>query len=39
MKKNVCDVFSLLWHNVYIGGKCVSCLKDSIIGVQSALSC
>lgn len=38
-KKNVCDVFSLLWHNVYIGGKCVSCLKDSIIGVQSALSC
>lgn len=38
-EKNVCDVFSLLWHNVYIGGKCVSCLKDSIIGVQSALSC
>lgn len=39
MKKMFVMCFSPLWHNVYIGGKCVSCLKDSIIGVQSALSC
>lgn len=38
-KKMFVMCFSPLCHNVYIGGKCVSCLKDSIIGVQSALSC
>lgn len=36
-KKNVCFFpFSIMFTQ---GGQCVSCLKDSIIGVQSALSC